>query len=99
MKHCVLQQKNHRAVDRRRRTHRRTAADEPLLALVLADDRSNQFSRRMLTPNEIARSRAILQHTHIDWAALGYDDGTLDELVEFPLAHPGSSLRSARMDD
>jgi len=39
----------------------------------------------MLTPNEIARSRAILQHTHIDWAALGYDEHTLDELVEFLL--------------
>ena len=50
--------------------------DEPLLALLLANDRSNQFSRRMLTPNEIARSRAILQHTHIDWAALGYDEHT-----------------------
>jgi AcrR family transcriptional regulator len=59
--------------------------DEPLLALLLAIDRSNQFSRRMLTPNEIARSRVILQHTHIDWAALGYDEHTLDELVEFLL--------------
>jgi AcrR family transcriptional regulator len=59
--------------------------DEPLLALLLANDRSNQFSRRMLTPNEIARSRAILQHTHIDWATLGYDEHTLDELVEFLL--------------
>ena len=59
--------------------------DEPLLALLLANDRSNQFSRRMLLPDEIARSRTILQHTHIDWAALGYDEHTLDELVEFLL--------------
>jgi AcrR family transcriptional regulator len=59
--------------------------DEPLLALLLANDRSNQFSRRMLAPDEIARCRAILQHTHIDWAALGYDEHTLDELVEFLL--------------
>jgi hypothetical protein len=43
--------------------------DEPLLALLLANDRTNLFSRRMLLPDEIARCRAILQHTHIDWAA------------------------------
>jgi AcrR family transcriptional regulator len=59
--------------------------DEPLLALLLANDRSNQFSRRMLLPDEIARCRTILEHTHIDWAALGYDEQTLDELVEFLL--------------
>jgi hypothetical protein len=59
--------------------------DEPLLALLLANDRTNLFSRRMLLPDEIARCRAILQHTHIDWAALGYNEDTLDELVEFLL--------------
>jgi AcrR family transcriptional regulator len=47
---------------------------EPQLALLLANDRSHAFSRTMLAPSEIARCRAILQHTHIDWAALGYDD-------------------------
>ena len=44
---------------------------EPQLTLLLANDRSNSFSRTMLAPDEIARCRAILQHTHIDWAALG----------------------------
>jgi hypothetical protein len=39
----------------------------------------------MLAPNELARCRTILQHTHIDWVALGYDDATIDELVEFLL--------------
>ena len=39
----------------------------------------------MLLRDEIARCRAILQHTHIDWAALGYNEDTLDELVEFLL--------------
>ena len=39
----------------------------------------------MLTPSVIARCRSILQHTHIDWAALGYDDATIDELIEFLL--------------
>jgi AcrR family transcriptional regulator len=58
---------------------------EPQLALLLANDRSNMFSRSMLAPNEIARCRAILQQTHIDWAALGYNDHTIDELVEFLL--------------
>ncbi len=58
---------------------------EPQLALLLAHDRSNLFSRNMLTPAEIARSRTILEHTHIDWTALGYDEQTLDELVEFLL--------------
>lgn len=58
---------------------------EPQLQLLLANDRSNTFSRTMLAPNEIARSRAILQHTEIKWADLGYDDATIDGLVEFLL--------------
>ena len=57
----------------------------PQLVLLLANDRSNTFSRSMLTSTEIARCRAILQRTQIDWAALGYDDHTVDELVEFLL--------------
>jgi hypothetical protein len=56
-----------------------------LSGVLLANDRSNSFSRMMLAPNEIARCRTILQHTHIDWASLGYDDATIDELVEFLL--------------
>lgn len=58
---------------------------EPQLTLLLANDRSSSFSRAMLTPNAIARCRAILQRTHISWANLGYDDATIDELVEFLL--------------
>lgn len=58
---------------------------EPQLALLLANDHTHAFSRRMLVPDEIARSRAILTRTHIDWAAMGYGDDTLDELVEFLL--------------
>lgn len=58
---------------------------EPQLALLLANDRSNMFSRAMLTPDEIARCRAILQHARIDWDQLGFDDRTIDELVEFLL--------------
>lgn len=58
---------------------------EPHLVLLLANDHTHAFSRRMLMPDEIARCRAILAHTHIDWAAMGYRDDTLDELVEFLL--------------
>jgi AcrR family transcriptional regulator len=58
---------------------------EPQLTLLLANDRTHLFSRRMLLPEEIARCRATLQHTHIDWAAMGYTEETLDELVEFLL--------------
>lgn len=58
---------------------------EPQLALLLANDNAHLFSRRMLATDEIARCRAILQHTHIDWAAMGYTDDALDELVEFLL--------------
>jgi AcrR family transcriptional regulator len=57
----------------------------PQLALLMANDRSNSFSRSMLSRVEIARCRAILLHTHIDWAALDYDDNAVDELVEFLL--------------
>lgn len=58
---------------------------EPQLALPPANDRTNAFSRTMLAPSEIARCRATLQQTRIDRAALGYDDHTIDELVEFLL--------------
>jgi hypothetical protein len=51
----------------------------------VANDRSNTFGRSMLAPAEVARCRAILRQTHIDWPALGYDDHTIDELVEFLL--------------
>ncbi|WP_007510947.1 hypothetical protein [Pseudofrankia saprophytica] len=39
----------------------------------------------MLTSTAIARCRMIVVDTRVDWAALGYDDQTLDELVEFLL--------------
>jgi AcrR family transcriptional regulator len=58
---------------------------EPQLALLLANDRSNTFSRAMLTADVIARCRAILHHARIDWDQLGFDDRTIDELVEFLL--------------
>jgi AcrR family transcriptional regulator len=58
---------------------------EPQLVLLLANDRSNLFSRAMLGPTAIARCHAMLQATHVRWADLGYDDDTIDELIEFLL--------------
>lgn len=58
---------------------------EPQLTLLLSHDQTNLFSRSMLSPTVIIRCREILRHTHIDWAAIGYDDTAIDELVEFLL--------------
>ncbi|ODR22874.1 TetR family transcriptional regulator [Mycolicibacterium porcinum] len=58
---------------------------EPHLAWVLAHDRSNTFSRTMLAASEIERCRLFLDQAQVDWAALGYDDTTMGELVEFVL--------------
>lgn len=58
---------------------------QPQLVLLLANDRSHMFSRSMLTPDEITRCRVILQRARIDWGELGFDDHTIDELVEFLL--------------
>ena len=65
---------------------------EPLLELLLANDRTNSFSRGMLTPDVIARCRTMLRHTHIDWATIGYDTDTLDELIEFLLRNIQSMI-------
>lgn len=59
--------------------------EEPQLALLLAHDQTNLFSRNMLAPETIQRCRMMLQHANIDWKALGYDDATIDGLVEFLL--------------
>lgn len=59
--------------------------EEPLLSLLLETDRMRLISRQMVMPDAIARSRIILEHTHIDWAALGYRGAALDDLVEFLL--------------
>lgn len=58
---------------------------EPQLVLLLANDRSNTFSRAMLSPDVVARCRTILHHAQIDWQQLGFDDLTIDELIEFLL--------------
>lgn len=72
---------------------------EPQLALLLANDHTHAFSRRMLVPDEIARCRVILQHTHIDWVAIGYAEDRLDELVEFLLRIIQSMVVAPRVPD
>ena len=60
--------------------------EEPMLTLLLENDRTNQFSRRMLSAPVIDRCRVILRHSRIDWEGLGYvSDADIDELIEFLL--------------
>lgn len=58
---------------------------EPQLALLLAHDRANSLARNMVDRDAIVRCREILQHSRIDWAAVGCDEDSIDELVEFLL--------------
>ncbi len=58
---------------------------EPQLQILLTGDHTNTFSRSMLKQSTIARCREILQRSKISWSALGYDDSTIDGLVEFLL--------------
>ena len=55
---------------------------EPLLTVLLNGGYPTAYSERMLLPAQIARARKILLSRRVDWAALGYDARTLDELVE-----------------
>lgn len=59
--------------------------DEPLLALLLETDRMRVMSRKMVMPDAVARSRAMLEHTGIDWAATRFTGQRMDDLVEFLL--------------
>lgn len=59
--------------------------DEPLLALLLETDRTRLISRQMVMPAAVARSRIMLEHTHVDWERLGFSGSRLDDLVEFLL--------------
>lgn len=59
--------------------------EEPLLAMLLETDRMRLISRQMVMPAAIKRSRVMLEHTHIDWAALGFTGARMNDLVEFLL--------------
>ena len=59
--------------------------EEPLLALLLETDRMKQVSRQMVLPAAVKRSRVMLEHTRIDWAAMGFKGARMDDLVEYLL--------------
>jgi AcrR family transcriptional regulator len=59
--------------------------EEPLLMTLLETDRTRLTSQQMVVGESIARSRALLEHTGIDWAALGYRGKDSDDLVEYLL--------------
>jgi AcrR family transcriptional regulator len=56
--------------------------EEPLLLALLANERTQLFSKGMVQPASIKRSRTVLEHTRIDWAVLGYSGEDLDDLLE-----------------
>jgi AcrR family transcriptional regulator len=58
---------------------------EPLLMMLLETDQSRLTSQQMVLGESITRSRVLLEHTEIDWAALGYRGGDFDDLVEYLL--------------
>jgi AcrR family transcriptional regulator len=59
--------------------------EEPLLGLLLETDRMRLVSRQMVMPAAVSRSRVMLEHTHIDWTALGFKGTRMNDLVEFLL--------------
>lgn len=59
--------------------------NEPLLMMLLETERTRLMSQQMVVGESIARSRALLERTEIDWAALGYRGKDFDDLVEYLL--------------
>ncbi len=59
--------------------------EEPLLMMLLETERTRFMSQQMVVGESTARSRVLLEHTDIDWAALGYRGRDFDDLVEFLL--------------
>ncbi|BDB41877.1 MULTISPECIES: TetR/AcrR family transcriptional regulator [Mycobacterium] len=59
--------------------------DDPLLTTLLDADRTRLTSRQMVMGTALTRSRTMLEHTGIDWAALGYRGREFDDLVEYLL--------------
>jgi AcrR family transcriptional regulator len=59
--------------------------EEPLLMMLLETDRTRFMSQQMVGGESTARSRVLLEHTDIDWGALGYRGKDFDDLVEYLL--------------
>lgn len=56
---------------------------ERYLALLLRS--GDGFARGVISDEAMTFGRQLLDRTHLDWEALGWDDGDLDELVEVQL--------------
>jgi AcrR family transcriptional regulator len=52
------------------------------LGLLMTPGRISMFSHGFTSPTALALGRAVVERFPIDWAAQGFDDGDLDELVE-----------------
>jgi AcrR family transcriptional regulator len=59
--------------------------EEPLFMMLLETGRTRFMSQQMVLGESTARSRVLLQHTNIDWRALGYRGKDFDDLVEYLL--------------
>jgi AcrR family transcriptional regulator len=59
--------------------------EEPLLMMLLETGRTRFISQQMVVGESTIRSRVLLQHTAIDWDALGYRGKDFDDLVEYLL--------------
>ncbi len=55
--------------------------EQPLLLALFANDHTRLFSKGMVRPASIKRSRIMLESNKIDWAALGYGRADLDDLL------------------
>ena len=58
---------------------------ERFLGLLLTTGHSDTFLKGVTSPEAMAFGRGMLARMDVDWAASGYDDADLDELVEFSL--------------
>ncbi len=55
---------------------------EPYLGLLLTPGRLSAFSQGVTSETALALGRTMIERYPIDWAASGFDDAALDELVE-----------------
>jgi AcrR family transcriptional regulator len=60
-------------------------AHDKYLSLVFQPGNANAFAAGVTSDVAISFGRSILQHFDVDWAAAGFTDGKLDELVEVML--------------
>jgi AcrR family transcriptional regulator len=81
---------------------------EPYLRLLLTPGRISIYSQGFTSDTALALGRAIIDRFPVDWAAHGFDDGGLDQLVEQMLrttlsyvidpGHPARTGRDLRND-